>query len=80
MIQKAGLKGFRKDNVGVHVDQALVLVNYHSSSESITVGSDIVALARYVQDTVKKIFSVTLEPEVTIVGTTGVIDLWDSNE
>ncbi|MCP3673599.1 MAG: hypothetical protein GY829_03905, partial [Gammaproteobacteria bacterium] len=37
-------------------------------------------LARYVQETVKEIFSVTLEPEVTIIGTTGVIDLWDSNE
>lgn len=80
MIQKSGLKGYRKDNVGVHVDQALVLVNYHSSSEQVTVGSDIVELARYVQDTVTKLFSVTLEPEVTIVGSSGVTGLWDSNK
>jgi len=80
MIQKAGLKGYRKDNVGVHADQALVLVNYPSSSEQITVGTDIVALARYVQDTVKRLFSVILVPEVTIVGASGVRDLWNSNE
>jgi len=76
MIQKAGLKGYRSGNVGVHVEQALVLVNY---SRHDTRGSEIVALARYVQDKVQQVFSVTLEPEVTIIGNHGVVDLWTDN-
>jgi len=74
MIDKAGLRGYRKGNVGVHVDQALVLVNFGGAS-----GSDIVSLARYVQLKVEEIFAVKLEPEVTIIGKTGVTAIEDIN-
>jgi len=74
MIEKAGLKGYRTGNVGVHVDQALVLVNFGGAS-----GNDIVNLARFVQQKVEQMFSVKLEPEVTIIGKTGVTTLEDIN-
>jgi len=74
MIDKAGLKGYRTGNVGVHVDQALVLVNFGGAS-----GHDIVNLARFVQQKVEQMFSVKLEPEVTIIGKTGVTTLEDIN-
>ena len=78
MIQKAGLKGYRKGNVGVHKDQALVLVNYQTNRDGAISGCEIIELALYVQGKVNELFGVNLEPEVTIVGSKGMVDLWDA--
>jgi UDP-N-acetylmuramate dehydrogenase len=62
LIDQSGLKGFRHRDVGVHQQQALVLVNYGSD-----VGADIISLAKYVQRKVAEKFSVFLTPEVRMI-------------
>lgn len=62
LIEQAGLKGFRHEDVGVHQQQALVLVNYGSE-----LGTDIISLAKYIQRKVLEKFSVSLTPEVRMV-------------
>lgn len=62
LIEQAGFKGHRKGDTGMHVHQALVLVNYNSAT-----GNELWAYAKEVQRKVKKLFHVHLEPEVNIV-------------
>lgn len=62
LIEQAGLKGYRENGVGVHKDQALVLVNYESEN-----GGDIVMLAKYVQQKVLAQFGILISPEVRMV-------------
>ena len=66
LIEQAGLKGVKVGKVGVHKNQALVLVNYHQGS-----GKDIAALAKQVVNTVFDKFEITLEPEVRFIKATG---------
>ena len=68
LIDQVGLKGFRHDAVGVHQQQALVLVNYGSE-----LGSDIVSLAKYIQRKVAQKFSISLTPEVRMITHKGEI-------
>ena len=63
LIDQCGLKGFRMGNAGVHSQQALVLVNLGGAS-----AEEVLAVARYVRDTVLTKFGVLLEPEVNILG------------
>ncbi|OIN50683.1 UDP-N-acetylenolpyruvoylglucosamine reductase [Pseudomonas azotoformans] len=58
LIDKAGWKGFREGDVGVHKLQALVLVNYGGAS-----GHDIANLARRIQRDILERFKVELEME-----------------
>lgn len=58
LIDKAGWKGFREGDAGVHRLQALVLVNYGGAS-----GQDIVDLAQRIQRDIAERFQVTLEME-----------------
>jgi UDP-N-acetylmuramate dehydrogenase len=62
LIDQCGFKGKRVGDAGVHENQALVLVNYGKAT-----GSEILALAREIQDTVLSKYDVSLEMEVNLV-------------
>lgn len=62
LIEKAGWKGFRRGDAGVHNKQALVLVNYGKAK-----GAEIKALSEEIQASIYNTFAVTLEAEVNII-------------
>lgn len=62
LIEKAGWKGKRIGNVGMHERQALVLVNYGNAT-----GAELWAHARKVMDDVREKFGIELQPEVNVV-------------
>ena len=62
LIEKAGFKGKRFGNYGVHKNQALVLVNYGGAK-----GSDILKLSKLIQKTIGRIFNISIEAEVNIL-------------
>jgi UDP-N-acetylmuramate dehydrogenase len=62
LIDQCGWKGRRLGPVGVHERQALVLVN-HGGAQA----ADVMALARAIQDDVRKRYGVELEPEPVVV-------------
>jgi UDP-N-acetylmuramate dehydrogenase len=62
LIERAGWKGFRAGDVGVHKLQALVLVNYGAAS-----GSEVLALAQRIQADIAQRFGVELEIEPNVL-------------
>ena len=54
-------KGYRKGNVGVHKDQALIIVNYGNSS-----GREVLELSDPIKNDVSNTFGIKLETEVNI--------------
>lgn len=66
LIEQAGLKGYRHEDVGIHDKQALVIVNYDKGT-----GKQVLSLARYIIDHVSEKFNITLEPEVRLVTSSG---------
>ena len=62
LIDHLGFKGYRKNDAGVHQNQALVLVNYGNAS-----GAEIKKLAQQIKDKVLENFSIDLEFEVNIL-------------
>lgn len=62
LIEQAGFKGCRKEDAGVHQNQALVLVNYGNAT-----GEDIYALAQEIQKKIWDVFGIHLEMEVNVI-------------
>lgn len=62
LIEQAGFKGKRFGDAGVHSKQALVLVNYDNAT-----GAEIWDLAMRIQQKVKELFNITIQPEVNII-------------
>ena len=63
LIEQCGWKGQRDGELGVHPNHALVLVNYGSDS-----GSELLALADRISESVLARFEVALEIEPRIYG------------
>lgn len=62
LIDKAGWKGYREGDVGVHKDHALVLVNYGAAT-----GAQLFNLSERIQASVAEKFGIELQPEVRII-------------
>ncbi len=62
LIEQCGWKGKRNGNVGVHAQQALVLVNHGKGT-----GEEIVELSKQIQQSVKEKFNIALATEVNII-------------
>ena len=62
LIDKAGWKGYRFNGAGVHDRQALVLINAENAF-----GYDIYELSTKIQNSVKEVYGIDLEPEVNII-------------
>lgn len=63
LIDQCGWKGYREGNVGVHQNQALVLVNYGGAS-----GNEVYDLAQKIKRSVFERFAVLLDEEVNFIG------------
>lgn len=63
LIDKAGLKGARRGNVGTYPKQALVMVNHGGAT-----GAEVLQFSEYVRTTVAEKFGVNLEREVRLIG------------
>jgi UDP-N-acetylmuramate dehydrogenase len=62
LIEQCDWKGKRINNVGVHAQQALVLINYGNAN-----GNEVWQLAMNIQSSVKDKFNIVLTPEVNII-------------
>ncbi|HLA56390.1 MAG TPA: UDP-N-acetylmuramate dehydrogenase [Flavobacterium sp.] len=62
LIEKAGFKGKRFGDAGIHKNQALVLVNYGNAT-----GAEILAVSKDVQKTILDTFGIAIEAEVNVI-------------
>jgi len=62
LIDRSGLKGYRVGDVGTHVDQALVIVNYGTEH-----GQEILDFSAEIQTRVFDRYGITIEREVNIL-------------
>ena len=62
LIEKAGFKGKRFGDAGIHKNQALVLVNYGNAT-----GQEILNVSKDIQETIFKKFGIHIEGEVNVI-------------
>ena len=62
LIDKAGWKGYKENNVGVYKKQALVLVNHGGAN-----GQEILNLANKISESIFNKFKINIHPEVNII-------------
>jgi UDP-N-acetylmuramate dehydrogenase len=62
LIEKAGFKGKRFGDAGIHKNQALVLVNYGNAT-----GQEILNISKNIQATILKEFGIAIEAEVNVI-------------
>lgn len=62
LIERAGFKGKRFGDAGIHKNQALVLVNYGNAT-----GQEILAVSRDIQATILREFGIAIEAEVNVI-------------
>ena len=62
LIEKAGFKGKRFGNAGIHKNQALVLVNYGNAT-----GQEILDISKNIQETIFRTFGIHIEAEVNVI-------------
>jgi len=62
LIERAGFKGKRFGDAGIHKNQALVLVNYGNAT-----GQEILAVSKDIQATVLSEFGIAIEAEVNVI-------------
>ncbi|MEZ7954866.1 MAG: UDP-N-acetylmuramate dehydrogenase [Bacteroidales bacterium] len=62
LIDQCGFKGMRRGNIGVHENQALVLLAFEGAK-----GKELLDLADEIRSAVKERFNIDIEPEVNIV-------------
>lgn len=62
LIERAGFKGKRFGDAGIHKNQALVLVNYGNAT-----GQEILAVSKDIQETILKEFGIAIEAEVNVI-------------
>jgi len=62
LIERAGFKGYRQGDAGVHKNQALVLVNHGKAT-----GAEIWDLAQQIQQKILQDFGIELSPEVNVI-------------
>ncbi len=62
LIDRAGFKGYREGNVGVHQKQALVLVNYGEGT-----AKEILALASKIIGAIEELYGVSVTMEVNVL-------------
>ena len=61
LVEQCNWKGYREENVGVHAQQSLVLINHSNGS-----GQEIIALAEKIQQSVLEEFGIALTIEPTV--------------
>jgi UDP-N-acetylmuramate dehydrogenase len=62
LIEKAGFKGKKFGDAGIHKNQALVLVNYGNAT-----GAEIWSVAQDIQKTILEMFNIPIEAEVNVI-------------
>lgn len=70
LIDRAGLKGHRLGQAGVHQDQALVLVNHGGAR-----ANEVIDLAAQVRSRINQLYGILLEPEVRFIAAHGETSL-----
>ena len=62
LIERAGFKGKRFGDAGIHKNQALVLVNYGNAT-----GQEILSVSKDIQQTIFDTFGIAIEAEVNVI-------------